>query len=130
MTRSATPADETARAGTPARRTSSGVLAAVPTAVLAALTLVAGFAVAQAGGVRALGGLVLAAGVAWCAVRSWSAGAARVVAVVLVGAVCFVGAHLLARAVDPWLSVLLAAAVVGAATWFLVDARPAAAATD
>ena len=35
----------------------------VPTAVLAGLTLVVGFAVAQATGVRALGGAVLLAGV-------------------------------------------------------------------
>ena len=61
----------------------------VPTAVLAALTLVVGFAVAELTDVRALGGVVLVAGVVWCAVRARSAGWWRVAAVVLVGAVCF-----------------------------------------
>ena len=105
----------------------AGVLAPVPTAAVAALTLVVAFAVAQLTEVRALGGLVLAAGVTWCAVRSLqSAGAGRVVAVVLVGAACFVGAHLLAQAINPWLSVLLAAGVLGGVAWLLVDTRPAA----
>ncbi|MCG7287810.1 hypothetical protein MHY85_17745 [Cellulomonas sp. ACRRI] len=100
-----------------------GPLGAVPTAVLAAVTLVAAFAVAQGTGVRALGGVVLVLGVAWCAWRSWGAGAARVVAVVLLGAACFVASHVLAGATGAWPSVLLAAAVLGAGAWLLVDRR-------
>lgn len=100
-----------------------GPLAAVPTGVLAAVTLVAAFAVAQGTGVRALGGVALVLGVAWCAWRSWAAGAARVLAVVLLGAACFVASHVLAGALGAWPSVLLAAAVLGAGAWLLVDRR-------
>ena len=95
----------------------------VPTALIAALTLVVGFAVAQATGVRALGGVVLLAGVAWCAWRSRAAGAARVVAVVVIGAVCFVAAHVVGHFLNAWVSVVLVAAVLGVWTWYLVD-RP------
>jgi hypothetical protein len=96
----------------------------VPTAVLAAVTLVAAFAVAQGTGVRALGGVVLVLGVAWCAWRSWAAaGAARVAAVVVLGAACFVGSHVLAGALGAWPSVVLAAALLGAGAWLLVDRR-------
>lgn len=97
---------------------------AIPTSVIAALTLVVGFAVAQATGVRALGGVVLLAGVAWCAVRAWRpAGPARTVVVVLVGAVCFVASHLLAPHLGAWPSVVLVAVVLGATTHALVDRR-------
>ncbi|WP_028047184.1 hypothetical protein [Cellulomonas sp. URHE0023] len=102
----------------------------VPTAVLAGLTLVVGFAVAQATGVRALGGAVLLAGVAWCAVRARSAGWWRVALVVLTGAVCFVASHLLAPRLGAWPSVVLVALLLGVVTYVLVDARtrtPAAA---
>ena len=95
----------------------------VPTALLAALTLVVGFFVAQVTDVRALGGLVLLAGVAWCVWRSRGAGVARLVAVVVVGAVCFVGAHVLAPHLGAWPAVLLVAAVLGVVTWALVDRR-------
>ena len=100
-----------------------GPLGAVPTAALAAVTLVVAFAVAQGTGVRALGGVVLVLGVAWCAWRSWAAGAVRVVAVVALGAACFVASHVLAGALGAWPSVLLAAAVLGAGAWLLVDRR-------
>gem|GEM_PF-688124 len=100
-----------------------GPLAAVPTGLLAAVTLVVAFAVAQVTGVRALGGAVLVLGVVWCAWRSWSAGAGRVVAVVVLGAVCFAGSHVLAPALGPWPAVLLVAAALGAGAWCLVDRR-------
>ncbi|NHT17621.1 hypothetical protein [Cellulomonas sp. IC4_254] len=99
----------------------------MPTGVLAAVTLVVAFAVAQVTGVRALGGAVLVLGVVWCAWRSWSAGAGRVVAVVVLGAVCFAGSHVLAPALGPWPAVLLVAAVLGAGAWSLVDRRGVAA---
>jgi len=97
-------------------------MSAIPTAVLAALTLVVGFAVAELTGVRALGGVVLVVGVLWCAVRARAAGWWRVGAVVLVGAVCFAGSHLLGRAIGAWPAVAVAALVLGAATFALVDA--------
>jgi len=96
----------------------------VPTAVLAGLTLVVGFAVAQATGVRALGGAVLLAGGFWCAVRASHAGRGRVLLVVLAGAVCFVGSHLLAPYLGAWPAVVLVALVLGAVTYALVDRRP------
>jgi hypothetical protein len=95
----------------------------LPTAVIAALTLVVGFAVAELTDVRALGGVVLVAGVAWCVVRARSAGWWRVAAVVLVGAACFAGSHLLGHVIGAWPAVVVAALVLGAATYVLVD-RP------
>ncbi len=124
-----TPPRTTARTG-PRRAVlrARGPLATVPTAVVAAVTLVVAFAVAQLSDVRAIGGVVLVAGVAWCVWRSVrGAGWWRTAAVVLVGAVCFVGAHLLSDALGPWPSVLVAALVLAAAAWWLVDTRPAAA---
>ncbi len=100
----------------------------LPTALVAALTLVVGFAVAQLSGVRVAGALVLVAGVAWCVLREARRTAAwRLVVVVLVGAACFASAHLLTDVVGPWPAVLLAAAALGAVTAVLVDRRPEAA---
>jgi hypothetical protein len=94
----------------------------LPTAVIAAVTLVAGFAVAQGSGVRWLGGAVLAAGLAWCAVRSVRpAGLVRTVAAGVVALAAFVGSHLVADALGPWPAVLLAAVVAGVGVWLLVD---------
>jgi hypothetical protein len=59
--------------------------------VVAALTLMLGFAVAELSGVRALGGVVLVAGAAWVYAR---AGVVPVIAM----AVTFVAAHLIAGA--------------------------------
>ncbi|WP_444662395.1 hypothetical protein ACT17Q_10895 [Cellulomonas sp. CW35] len=97
----------------------------VPVALLAALSLVVSFAVARLTGVRLLGGAVLVAGAAWCVVRAWRpAGPVRCAALVLLGAGCFVASHVLARtSLGAWASVALVAAVLGVATWFLVDGR-------
>ncbi len=97
----------------------------VPTAPIAAASLVAGFAVADASGVRPLGGLVLALALAWCALR-WrrSAGVARATALVALYLAAFVSSHLLAGVAGTWGAVLLVAAVVGAAAWLAAD-RPA-----
>lgn len=108
------------------RRAARGPLPGVPTAAVAAVTLVAAFAVAQLTDVRALGGAVLVLGVAWCAWRAWpAAGALRVLAVVGLGAVCFVASHLLADTLGAWPSVLLAAAVLALGAAGLVDRGPA-----
>lgn len=114
----------TPRAAAAPRSGARGPLGAVPTAAVAAVTLVLAFAVAQGTGVRALGGAVLVLGVVWCAWRALpAAGAVRVGAVVLLGAVCFVASHLLAGALGAWPAVLLVAAVLAAGTWPLVDRR-------
>ena len=89
----------------------------VAVSALAAGSLVVGFAVAQATGVRALGGLVLLAGAAVCAVL-WQrrAGTARAAGLVVLFAAAFVGSHVLARVIGAWPSVLTVAAVVGVAS--------------
>jgi hypothetical protein len=89
---------------------------------IASGSLLLGFAVAEATGIRALGGIVLIAGCGWCALR-WlrAAGAARTAALVVVYVGAFVVAHALADALSAWPSVLLAAAVTGLATYVLAD---------
>jgi len=94
-----------------------------PTAAIAMLTLVAGLAVAQATN-QVLGGAVLVAGVAWCVLREvrrtrwW-----RIAVVVVVGAGSFAAAHVVAPTVGGWPAVVMAALVLGAVTYLLVD-RP------
>ena len=96
---------------------------AVPTAVVAAGSLVVGFAVAQATDVRALGGVVLLAGAAWCG-RYWVARRPVTGVLLLAGyAGGFVGSHLLAREIGAWPSVLTVAGAVGAAAWVASDRR-------
>lgn len=94
----------------------------LPTAVIAALTLVVGFALAQGTGVRWAGGAVLVAGLLWCVARSWrTAGVARVVTAGLVALGAFAGSHVIADVLGAWPAVLLAALVAGVGTWVLVD---------
>ena len=85
-------------------------------------SLVLGFAVAQATGVRPLGGVVLALGAGWCALR-WrrSVGTARAAGLVGLYLVLFVVSHLIADTVGTWGAVALVAAAMGAATLFAAD---------
>jgi hypothetical protein len=94
-----------------------------PTWPVAALSLVAGFGVAEATGVRALGGAVLAIAIGWCALR-WRlrVGAGRAAALVALYLAAFVGSHLLADVVGSWGAVVLVAAIVGLAVWRTADA--------
>ena len=97
---------------------------AVPTAPIAAGSLVGGYLVARETGVRPLGGLVLAAGGAVCA-RQWlsTAGApvaAGLLATYLAG---FGASHPLAKKIGAWPSVLSVAGVSGAASYLLADRR-------
>jgi len=113
------------RPAAPSRTSSTSTPAgpAVPTAVVAAGSLIGGFAVAQVTDVRALGGVVLLAGAAWCSIRWWRRG--PVTAVGLLGGYtgAFVGSHVLAREIGAWPSVLTVAAAVAAASWALADRR-------
>ena len=98
----------------------------IPTAPLAAGSLIAGYAVAAGTGSRPLGGLVLLAGGLVC-VRLWtqrrnSRTAAELTAVALAA---FVLSHVLALAIGAWPSVLLVAALTAAITWLRADARSA-----
>lgn len=94
-----------------------------PTWPVAAGSLVAGFAVAQATGVRPLGGLVLLAGAGWCA-RRWHArvGAGRTVLLLGIYLIAFVLSHVIADPVGTWPAVAIVAAVSGGAAWALADA--------
>ena len=96
----------------------------VPTAPLAAGSLIGGYAVASASGSRALGGLVLAIGGLWCVwiwARRHGTGTAAMLAGV--GFAALVLSHVLALAIGAWPSVLVVAAATAAATWRLADAR-------
>lgn len=94
----------------------------MPTAPVAAGSLIAGYAVAVRSGVRPLGGAVFAAGSAWCA-REWSRRRGKPAAATLVGVQlgAFVGSHRLARRIGAWPAVLATAAASGAAAALLAD---------
>ncbi|HTA32851.1 MAG TPA: hypothetical protein VK721_05450 [Solirubrobacteraceae bacterium] len=97
---------------------------ALPTAPLAAGSLIVSYAVVAASGSRPLGGAVLAAG-GLCCIGVWTRRHGRRTAAQLagVGFAAFVASHLLALALGPWPAVLIVAAVAGAATWELADKR-------
>jgi hypothetical protein len=97
---------------------------ALPTAPIAAGSLVAGYLTARETGVRPLGGLVLAAGGAVCA-REWrrragTPAAAALLAVYLGG---FGASHPLAKRIGAWPSVLAVAAASGLAAFAVSDRR-------
>ena len=96
----------------------------MPTWPVAGGSLLLGFAVAQASGVRALGGAVLLVGAAWCVVR-WrrAAGSARAAGFVCLFLVAFVASHLLAGAVGAWGSVTIVAAIVSVVVFAAADRR-------
>ena len=96
----------------------------LPTWPVAAGSLLLGFAVAQATGVRPLGGVVLVLGAGWCAVQ-WRrrAGAGAAVALVVLYLAAFAASHVLGDVLGTWGAVLFVSAIVGAAAWVAVD-RP------
>ncbi len=96
----------------------------LPTAPVAAGSLIAGYAVAAGTGSRPLGGLVLAAGGLWC-VREWARRNDLRTAATLgcAGLVAFAGSHVLALAVGAWPAVLLVAAAMGVVAWRRADCR-------
>lgn len=86
-------------------------------ALLAGASLVAGFAVAELTGVRALGGLVLVAAALVCVLgwrRSGPLVAAGLVALYLA---LFVASHVLAGPLGAWPSVLLVSVAMAAASY-------------
>ena len=97
----------------------------MPTWPVASASLVAGFAVAQATGVRPLGGVVLVAAAAWCALR-WRAlaGLGTAAALVVLYAAAFAASHVLADVLGAWGAVAAVAAAVGAAAWAAADRTP------
>jgi len=104
----------------------------LPTWPVASGSLLIGFGVAQATGVRPLGGIVLVAAAGWCTLRWWrAAGPARAAGLLGVYVAVFALSHVIAGTVGAWPAVLLAAGVTALAAWTLADgglARDAAAA--
>jgi hypothetical protein len=96
----------------------------LPTAPVAAGSLVGGYVVARESGVRPLGGVVLAAGGAWCA-RRWARSAGAPVAGILLATYLagFGASHPLAKKIGAWPSVLSVAALSAGASWALADRR-------
>ena len=96
----------------------------LPTWPVAAGSLLLGFAVAQATGVRPLGGVVLALGAGWCAVQWRSrAGTFAALALVVLYLAGFAASHVIADTLGTWGAVLFVSAVVGAAAWVVGDSR-------
>jgi hypothetical protein len=96
----------------------------VPTAPLAAGSLIVGYVVVLATGSRPLGGVVLAIG-GLCCIRIWTRrhGARTAARLACVGFAALVVSHVLALALGAWPSVLIVAGATAAATWSLADAR-------
>lgn len=97
---------------------------ALGTGIIAALSLVLGFGVAQWTDQRAAGGVVLVLGALWCLLRQvrhspWWA----IAGVLALAGLGFVVSHLLADQLGAWPSVLLVAAVVGLSAWYLLTPR-------
>jgi hypothetical protein len=94
--------------------------------LVAALTFLAGFAVADVTGVRALGGLVLLAGGILCARAALPVAGRGPTALLLTAAlVLFAVSHLLGRAIGAWPAVAVTAALVAlVAVAVLRPARP------
>ncbi len=99
-------------------------MARLPTAPVAAASLILAYAVAVSTGSRPLGSVVLALGGLWC-VQAWRRrhGAQTAAILACVGLGAFVASHLLALAIGAWPAVLLVSAVVAAAAWTQADAR-------
>jgi hypothetical protein len=97
----------------------------MPTAPLAAGSLIVGYAVVAATGSRPLGGAVLAAG-GLCCIAIWRRrhGGRTAARLACVGFTAFVASHVLALAIGPWPAVLVAAGATAAASWMLADAQP------
>jgi hypothetical protein len=94
----------------------------LPTAPLAATSLIAGYAVAASTGSRPLGGIVLAAGGLTC-VGIWRRrhGGRTAAGLGAAGLAAFAVSHVLAHAIGAWPSVLAMAAAMAALTWVFAD---------
>jgi hypothetical protein len=96
----------------------------IPTAPLAAGSLIGSYAVVVATGSRPLGGIVLAVGGLCCA-GLWRRrhGTRTAVELAGIGLGAFVVSHVLALAVGAWPAVLIVAGVTAALVWMRADAR-------
>jgi hypothetical protein len=98
--------------------------APLPTAPLAAATLIAGYAAVVASGSRTVGGFVLALGAVLC-IRIWTVrhGVRTAAKLAGVGFAAFVLSHVLGLVVGAWPAVLIVAALGAVAVWSLADSR-------
>lgn len=93
-------------------------------AILAWLTLVCGFGLAQATGNRALGGVLLLLGAGVCTVLWWKlAGLVPTILSVVICGVAFVVSHPLGKLVGAWPSVVLVAVIAGCSAYALTGSR-------
>ncbi len=99
----------------------------IPTAPVAAGSLIVAYAIAVASGSRPLGGVALAIGGLWC-IRAWTMRHGRRTAVTLaaVGLAGFAVSHVLALAIGAWPSVLVVSAAVAAIAWARADSQATA----
>jgi hypothetical protein len=100
------------------------LLERAPTAPVAALGLVAGFAVAVATGSRPLGGIVLAL-CGSCCIAVWLRRDGRRVALwlTLAGLFAFALSHVLGLVIGPWPAVALVAIATAGLCWRVSDAH-------
>lgn len=98
--------------------------ARVPTSLLAALGLLAGFGTATSTGSRPIGGAVMALFGLTC-IYFWVRrdGAGTAVRLTLVGLAAFVFSHILGLAIGAWPSVLLVSAVTAWCCWRWSDSK-------
>ena len=96
-----------------------------PTPLVAALSLIVGFGVAELTGVRPIGGVVLFAGALWCGLR-WRAerGLGVAIGLVVLFLVLFALSHVLGHQIGAWPSVFTVSAVMAVAAWWFVDREP------
>jgi hypothetical protein len=94
----------------------------IPTAPVAAGSLIVGFAAARYSKIRPLGGIPMALGGGWCA-QEWNSRRGYGTALALGGVylAAFVGSHPLGRKIGAWPSVLAVSAVTGATVWLVAD---------
>ena len=92
-----------------------------PTAPVVAASLVAGYSVARATGVRPLGGVVLALGGVAAGTQWARRGALTTTALATTYVAAFGLSHPLAKKIGAWPSVLTVAAAAGAASHILAD---------
>lgn len=92
--------------------------------LLAALTLILGFAVASLTGSRTAGGIVLVIGAFYCTWMWWRmAGPWRALACVGIAGIAFLVSHPLGAVITSWGAVLLVAAITAGATYVITRPR-------
>jgi len=99
----------------------------IPTAPIAAGSLIAGYAVAAGTGSRPLGGLVLLIG-GGCCIGMWNRrhGVRTAARLASAGLAAFILSHVLALAIGAWPAVLLVSAAMALLAWTQADSRSGA----